>query len=192
MLGLIPILGSMFAIGLTIYSMTQIDSIPCKPTSCVLKNETCSERGISFPCYTAKGNYTFEKSGSTYFYTKTLVSKTFYEVANGTCEEFISSGDEECSFKKGNIQNTVSIGGDKYFIPIMIMIPEIMLLCLGITIIIVGFKIDGIVTKQNIDDKESQTTQFPLIPLDSTETPDESSSSKQFPLVPLEQDPRII
>ena len=158
-------LGSMVYLG---YAISQIESEFCQPTSCEIFTETCQTKGTEFPCYTAKGNYTFTYQGKDYFHTTVLSVETFYEVGYEACKEFTSSPRERCYFSTSNVEGTINIGSGIYFMSLMLATVNLLVLCTGIflTCLMCATKVD---TRQDLETNCSDKTsssEFNLVQLD--------------------------
>ena len=167
LLGIVGIAISILGIAFVSYGISHIETKACHGSSCQIFPETCETKGTEFPCYTAKGNYTFTYQGENYFYTTVLEVKTFYEVCYEACKEFTSSPAEECQFDKQDIQNTVEVEGGKYFVGGLLMTCNIVVLCVSGLTIGLGFKLRSMRKPEySIPNGEQTSSEFNLVQLD--------------------------
>ena len=138
--------GSLFIIlGIVTISISsvltlEVKSEPCFPSNCDVIAETCTWKSVSYPCYSAKGNYTFVYQGQEYFYDLNLISGQVIEIAHASCQDFMASPAETCYFKLPDIEQTVDIYTDQYFrMGILIFITAILLIC-GFMAVVMGVK----------------------------------------------------
>lgn len=116
-----------------------IHPVECDRSNCTVTSKSCNWKSISYPCYSANGNYTYIARNREYTYSVQLVSDDAIEVAAEACREFLKSPTEACYFKADD--KIITTSEDVYFGPVVVFIIAIVIIAGGICGVIGGIRL---------------------------------------------------